>query len=183
MGLQQLTVKIAAAISLALFLSIAFQVISAIQSLSITENDSKGRLLCGLPREIIFNYFLISHTYKNDYGELGGQHVANFWLSHQGVGRPPQLYLSEANDDPKKTNFTKSTYTRIISENFRLNEPLSEDEYNYFKKQMSSVIENCPNSVRRSEASERFNDFLKHIGLATILGLILAMTNRILKQN
>jgi hypothetical protein len=153
----------------------------AVKTTSYSSEERERASICQLPENVLYYYFWISNAYR--LGETDwGERVARFWLETSYFQVPEDQALfrgSKLDHSLRKENESLKQAARV---NFHLSESLpftDEDvllEINITKKR-------CADSIRRADFYERFDDFLRLFGLASLLGLATAalcgLTNKI----
>lgn len=140
-------------------LGAAFSVISAIGSLSYKESEWKTAKLCRLPSNVLYNYEVIGRT------NLLGEMVSSKWLDiyYYGQGRDFAL-KTLARYDNLLDAFLKAEANGF---NLHLADPSHPDQD--ILMTIQKWRDECGDSERRAQFSERFKDSLQYLGLMTLL--------------
>ena len=146
-----------------LALGFLIAVLRGVGSLSYSEDEEYTARICQLPEDVLYKYILIGRT--NASGAL----VADLWLNtrHYGYESTDKMVARIGSSyEPLRRNLEDA-----VSRNFNLHlaeiRPMDAD----IILTINGYKEECHESKRRSIFSERFNDFLRHIGLASLLAI------------
>jgi len=153
----------------------------AINTLIYSSDERAQASICQLPEQVLYYYFWIKDAYR--MGEIEyGEDVARFWLEtrYYHVPEDQALFLER----------TPYSYAKKVNEiikqaaavNFHLSESLPFTDKGVLLE-IKHTKDSCADSIRRTDFRERFDDFLRLFGLASLFCLaavtLCGLTNKI----
>lgn len=123
-------------------------------------DERKYAEICDLPSDTLVKYIFISQS-----NSLGGI-VADFWL--ETMDRTPTDKLIAIT---RRDSLVQGAIKEALANNFnfeKLDSSVLESMVPYFEK----IRRECSTNKRRSDFSERLNDFFQNIGLVVTLALL-----------